>query len=87
MSEPNTNALDGKFLLQQAERLNDQNKRDKAKELGMSESEYRYIMEARNNPQQLEYDEGGLPFIKNDSRGAHAPEVKYRLMNIFGNRR
>ena len=87
LSEPNTNVLDGKFLLQQAERLNDQNKRDKAKELGMSESEYRYIMEARNNPQQLEYDERGLPFIKNDSRGAHAPEVKNRLMNIFGNRR
>ncbi len=75
-------------IVKQSERINDEDKRKRAKQLGMSEEEYRYVKNARaGEPQQIEYNEQGVPYIVKEASQQHSSATKNKFMNIFGNRR
>ena len=81
--------LDAKHIMHHAEKINDEARREKARQLGMTDNEYRFLKQARTNAAVVEYDDRGLPYIAEENkRQGTSPEVKNRFMNLFsGGRR
>lgn len=76
-------------ILKEAERINDEARRSRAKELGMSDESYMYIRNHReiHKNQDISFNDKGLPVSNGPSQAETNPQVKARLSNLFGGRR